>query len=111
MPNKLGSVQVEVTADTSGAEASLEHLREQMLELEKMRMTEKEKSGYAFKVSQELIWGIIVATLTPVLIALSQFDVDLITDYRVWGVGLLAGAVRAAAAAVLAALGSGGFEK
>jgi hypothetical protein len=111
MPNKLGSIEIEVHADTSGAEASLEHLREKMLELEKMRMAQEDKPGYRFKVGPEIVWAIVVATLTPLLIALSQFDPNLISDYRVWGVGLLAGAVRAAAAAVLAALGSGGFEK
>lgn len=65
--------------------------------------------AYTFKLSQESLWVIAVAVLTPLLVGLSNFDPDLITDWRVWAVSIAASMVRAGAAAVIAALGPGGF--
>lgn len=65
--------------------------------------------AYTFKLTQETLWIIVVAVLTPLLLALSQFDPETITDYRVWAVSIAASMIRAGAAAVIAALGPGGF--
>jgi len=47
--------------------------------------------------------------MTPILLALVDFDVEKIVDWRTWAVGLLAAAVRAVAAALLA-MRSDGFR-
>jgi hypothetical protein len=65
---------------------------------------------YTFKVTDELVWTLVVAAITPLLTALSQFDPDKITDWRVWGVGIIAAMIRAGVAALLAAIGPGGFR-
>lgn len=64
---------------------------------------------YTFKLTQEMIWVLAVAVLTPLLLALSQFEPDTISDYRVWAVSIAASMIRAGAAAFLAAIGPGGF--
>lgn len=64
---------------------------------------------YTFKIAPETVWIIAVAVLTPLLVGLSNFDPDLITDWRVWAVSIAASMIRAGAAAVIAALGPGGF--
>lgn len=46
----------------------------------------------------------LVAALVPLLEALSHLDPQAITDWRAWAVGLGAGAIRAAASAIISAL-------
>ena len=65
--------------------------------------------AYTFKFSQETLWFLAVTALTPLLLALAEFNPDTITDYRVWAAAIGAASVRAFVAAVIAKLGRGGF--
>lgn len=60
--------------------------------------------SYRFKLDQEAIWFVLVAAGTVILQALATLDVDKVTDWRVWVVGLLAATIRAAAGAALSLL-------
>lgn len=60
---------------------------------------------YDFKSLQELGWFVAVAVGTALVQALVAFDPDAITDWRAWLVAIGAGAVRAAAGAVISWLG------
>lgn len=64
---------------------------------------------YTFRITQELLWYLAVTALTPVLLALAELDIDTITDWRAWGMAIVAASVRAFVAALLAKLGPGGF--
>ena len=66
--------------------------------------------AYTFRVTQELLWYLAVAALTPVLLALAELDVDLITDWRAWSMAIGAASVRAFVAAIIAKFGPGGFK-
>lgn len=59
---------------------------------------------YYFKANQEAIWFVLVAAGTVVVQALATLDIDKITDWRVWAIGLGAAALRAAAGAALSLL-------
>ncbi len=59
---------------------------------------------YHFKLDQEAVWFVLVAGGTVILQALATLDVDKITDWRVWLVGLLAATIRAGAGAALSLL-------
>lgn len=59
---------------------------------------------YDFKIAQETAWVAAVAAGVAVLQVLKEFDPAIVTDWRTWAVALGAGMVRAAAAAVLAAV-------
>ena len=61
---------------------------------------------YEFKVRPEVAWAVAVAVLTPLLVALSTFDPEQITDWRVWAIGVGAAMVRALGGALLAVLTS-----
>lgn len=61
---------------------------------------------YRFKVNQEAVWFVAVAAGTVILQALATLDIDKITDWRVWAVGLLAATIRAGAGAALSLLTS-----
>ena len=60
---------------------------------------------YEFKRLPELAWIAGVAAGIFLLTILAQWDPDAITDWRSWAVGITGGCVRAAAAALLAAVG------
>lgn len=55
---------------------------------------------YTFKPI-ELFWAGLTAVVTVVLQALITFDPAEIADWRLWAIGIGAGAVRAAAAALI----------
>lgn len=55
---------------------------------------------YTFKPI-ELFWAALTAVVTVILQALISFDPTQITDFRLWAIGIGAGAVRAAAAALI----------
>lgn len=55
---------------------------------------------YTFKPI-ELFWAALVAVVTVILQALITFDPAEIADWRLWAIGIGAGAVRAAAAALI----------
>lgn len=57
-----------------------------------------------FRLIQEIGWTVAVAAALAVLTALATFDPEAITDWRVWGFGILANAIRAAATAAIAGL-------
>lgn len=57
---------------------------------------------YEWKMAPELAWIAAVAAGVAALQVLEQFDPAAIHDWRMWGVALGAGAVRAAAGALLA---------
>lgn len=59
---------------------------------------------YEFKRIDELLWAAAVAAAVAVLQALVSFEPERITDWRLWAISLVAGSVRAAAGAALAAL-------
>ncbi len=59
---------------------------------------------YDFKRLQELAWFAAVAAGTFLLVLAVDFDIDTITDWRAYGIAAFSGAIRAAAAAVLAAI-------
>ena len=65
--------------------------------------------AYTFRVTPELIWFLAVAALTPLLLALAEFNPDTITDWRAWSMAIVAASVRAFVAAGIAKLGPGGF--
>ena len=56
---------------------------------------------YDFKAWQELAWAAGVAALTFGLTVLVTFDPETITDWRAWAISLGAGAIRAAAGALI----------
>lgn len=60
---------------------------------------------YDWKWGQELFWAVLIAVSTSLLKVLVDFDPAVVQDWKVWTVGLGAGAVRAAAVAVLALIG------
>lgn len=65
---------------------------------------------YNFKFLQEVGWAALVAAIVFIggqFVALGTVDV---TDWKAWAFALIAGAARAAVAAVIAKLGSGGFQ-
>ena len=64
---------------------------------------------YLYRKRAEILWAVAIAGLTPLLVALSTLDPETITDYRIWAVGIGAAMVRAVAAAIIAAIGPGGF--
>ena len=63
---------------------------------------------YHFKVLPELAWAVFVAVAVAVATDLTVVTPDALGDGRAWGAGLIAGATRAAAAAVLAFFGPHG---
>jgi hypothetical protein len=66
---------------------------------------------YCYRIKPEMVWFVVTAALTPLLVTLSTLDPSTITDWRVWGVGVGAAMVRALAAAILAQIGPGGFAR
>ena len=60
---------------------------------------------YDFKRGSELAWFAVVAAATFLLVLAADFDVDTVTDWRAYGIAAGSGMLRAAAAAVLAAIG------
>ena len=64
---------------------------------------------YTFK-PVELFWAALTAVVTVVLQALITFDPAEITDWRLWAIGIGAGAVRAAAAALIVFFTRGAAE-
>jgi len=58
---------------------------------------------YDFKHVAEAGWFAFVAVAVVVLEALIRFNPDAIQDWQAWGIAIGAGAVRAAAGALLAA--------
>lgn len=59
---------------------------------------------YNFKFWQELAWGVLVAVLVAFAQALIQFDASAVTDWNVWLLAIISGAVRAVAAVVVSKL-------
>ncbi len=57
---------------------------------------------YDFKRLEEMAWASLTAAAVFAVQVLTSFDPDTVTDWKTWAVSLGAGAVRAAAAAVLA---------
>ena len=66
--------------------------------------------AYTFKFSQETIWFLVVTALTPLLLALAEFNPDTITNWRAWSMAIGAASVRAFVAAIIAKFGPGGFK-
>lgn len=64
---------------------------------------------YTFKPI-ELFWAALTAVVTVVLQALITFDPNEIVDWETWAVGIGAGAVRAAAAALIVFFTRGATE-
>lgn len=65
---------------------------------------------YNFKFLQEVAWAAVVAAIVFIggqFVALGTVD---ITDWKAWAFALVAGAARAAVAAIVAKLGSGSFQ-
>jgi len=65
---------------------------------------------YIFKTLPELGWAIFVAVATVIATELVTFNESTLTDPAAWGMALLAACVRAAAGALLAHFGPGGFS-
>lgn len=65
---------------------------------------------YIFKTLPELGWAIFVAVATVIATELVTFNESTLTDPGAWGMALLAACVRAAAGALLAHFGPGGFS-
>ena len=59
---------------------------------------------YEFKRWDELAWAALVAAAVAVLQVLAAFDPAKVSDWRLWAVSLGAGALRAAAGALLTRL-------
>ncbi|MSQ61333.1 MAG: hypothetical protein EXR43_01965 [Dehalococcoidia bacterium] len=59
---------------------------------------------YEFKQRDELVWAALVAAVVAVLQVVAAFDPAKISDWRLWAASLGAGALRAAAGALLARL-------
>ncbi len=60
---------------------------------------------YDFKRGKELAWFALTAAGSFLLVVLVDFDPDRITDWPAYAVSIGSGAIRAAAAAVLARMG------
>lgn len=60
---------------------------------------------YDVKFWQEAAWAVLIAVVVSLLQVLVDFDPAKIADFRVWVISLGAGAVRAAAIALLAWVG------
>ena len=60
---------------------------------------------YDFKRGKELAWFAAVAAGTFLLVLARDFDPDTIVDWQAYGIAVVSGAIRAAAAAVLARMG------
>ena len=58
--------------------------------------------AYDFKVLPEVGWAVLVAVVVFAAQVLIEFDPEVIDDWETWAKALGAGAVRAAAGAVLA---------
>lgn len=56
---------------------------------------------YTFRPLPELYWGVVVAASLVLLQALFTLQPEQITDWQIWAVALLGGALRAAAGAAL----------
>lgn len=65
---------------------------------------------YIFKSWPELGWAIFVAVATVIATELVTFNETTLTDPAAWGMALLGASVRAAAGALLAHFGPGGFS-
>jgi hypothetical protein len=63
---------------------------------------------YTYKFWHELGWAVFVALVTFLATQLLNFDAATITDWKIWGIAIASGCVRAVAAAVVAAF-SGRF--
>jgi hypothetical protein len=63
---------------------------------------------YDFKKIDEFAWAAVVAAGFVIIQALVTFDPETIVDWETWLVGIGGGAVRAAAAAVIARKAAGG---
>lgn len=61
---------------------------------------------YDFKKTQEFVWFVFLAALVPVLTVISTMEIDNISNWTAWFVGLGVAAGRAAAAAILARIGA-----
>ena len=59
---------------------------------------------YKFKATEEIGWAILTGVVIFAFEVLSNFDPSTVADWRVWGVAVAGGAVRAGAAAGLIAL-------
>lgn len=57
-------------------------------------------------MTREWLLFVLLAAVYPLLEALATYDPAKVTDYRAWGIGLGAAMVRAAAAAIIAKLGT-----
>lgn len=57
-----------------------------------------------FKLIQEIGWTVAVAAALAVLTALATFDAEAVTDWRLWGIGIMGNVIRAAATAAIAGL-------
>lgn len=64
--------------------------------------------SYHFKVTQEVVWFIAIAILTPLITVAADFDPNTITNWRVWAVGVVAACIRAGGAAILTFIASDG---
>ena len=60
---------------------------------------------YSIKFWEEAGWAVLIAVVVSLLQVLIDFDPAKIVDFRVWAISLGAGAVRAAAIALLAWVG------
>ena len=59
---------------------------------------------YEMKWIEELIWIAIVSAAVQAIMVLSGFNPEGITDWKGWAIALIAGSIRAAAGAVIAAI-------
>ena len=60
---------------------------------------------YDFERGKELAWFALVAAGVFLLVLAADFDTDTITDWKAYGIAAVSGAIRAAAAAILARIG------
>lgn len=59
---------------------------------------------YTFKFTPELAWFVAISVLTPLFAALATVDVDTLTEWQPWAVGVGAAMVRALGGALLSVI-------
>lgn len=64
---------------------------------------------YNFKAWPELVWAVVIAAASALLMVLVDFDAALVEDWEFWAISVGSGVARAVAVAALAVIGKATF--
>ena len=65
---------------------------------------------YIIKLKEELAWAVSIALAMYLAQVMTNFDPEIITDWRTWGIAVGAGAVRAVGVALALIIGQAKLE-